>query len=134
MKERNISKSVSQWTQRLNTLGFDKISFPILIVDSPNIDFVYSLTDFASDPDIYHWAFEKNYQLIDCNGNLWTWTYDNVNKTNLPNSFLQTLTLDEISEVLLRYFSGSIPEPTIKNIIAETSTVSDLFEKIADKF
>jgi hypothetical protein len=58
------------WISLLNKLGFDKISFPILIKNNSDIDLVYKLEYFANDPDFHYWKFEDNFELIDSNGNV----------------------------------------------------------------
>lgn len=121
------------WMNDLNNLGFDKVAFPILIKDGTDLNLVY-FDEFASDPDLHYREFESNYELIDSNGQLWTWKYDHTNETNLPGTFIRTMTLDEVKKIIDTYFSDRKVKTEIEKLSSEAKTIFDLFEKLETKF
>ena len=80
-----------KWMQKLYALGFKDISFPILIIcdewSGIELILVDDLEEFAFTNSIHYWPLDSDARLLDSNGNLWTWKYDNFNKTNLPGIF-----------------------------------------------
>lgn len=122
-----------EWMKDLNNLGFDKIAFPILIKDGADLNLVY-LDEFASDPDLHYWEFNSDYQLIDSNGQLWTWKYDHTNKTNLPGTFIRKMTLDEVKKIVNTYFRDSNVKKEIEALTSEATTIFELFEELENKF
>lgn len=122
-----------EWMKDLNNLGFDKIAFPILIKDGADLNLVY-FDEFASDPDLHYREFESNYELIDSNGQLWTWKYDHTNEINLPGTFIRTMTFDEVKKIVNTYFRDSKVKTEIEKLSSEAKTIFDLFEKLETKF
>jgi len=122
-----------EWTSKLHHLGFDKIHFPIIIKDGPDLDVVYELRDFAIDSDFYFHEFDQQIEMIDSTGQLWDWKYDTVNKTNLPNTVKRTLTFDEVNTIINLYFQGTNMELDIKEQTGKVSTINMLIDIIADK-
>ncbi len=128
-----FSISPEEWMNKLISLGFDKIAFPILIKDGVDLDLVY-LDEFAIDADLHYHEFESNYELIDSNGKVWTWKYDTLNKTNLPGNYLRTMTLDEVRKIVNDYFAKSKMKNDIQTLTAEVTSIHELLEKLEDKF
>ncbi|MCX6350431.1 MAG: hypothetical protein NTX03_01050 [Bacteroidetes bacterium] len=118
---------------KLNNLGFDKIAFPILIRDGADLNLVY-LEEFATDADLYYHEFDNNFDLIDSNGKVWNWKYDTVNKTNLPDSCIKTITLDEVRKIVNTYFANTKMKNEIQAMTEETNSIYDLLENLENKF
>ena len=127
------SNRAIDWMNQLNNLGFDKVTFPILIQDGADLNMVY-LEEFAGDPDLHYWEFDSDYKLIDSNGQLWTWKYDHTNKTNLPGTFIRTMTLDEVKKIVTDYFRDSKIQSEIETLTKVIKTIIDLIENLEDKF
>jgi hypothetical protein len=122
-----------KWTEQLLNLGFDKIAFPILIKDGADLNLVY-LKEFAIDSDLHSLEFESNFELIDSNGQVWTWKYDHINKTNLPGDLIRTMSLDEVKEIVNGYFDDTKIKTDIEALTKEASSIHDLLEKLESKF
>ena len=129
----STNSRTTNWMNQLNNLGFDKIVFPILIKDGTDLNLVY-LEEFAIDADLHYHEFENTYELIDSNGQLWTWKYDHTNKTNLPGTFVRTMTLDEVVKIVNTYFRYSKVKTEIEALTSEATTIFDLLEKLENKF
>ena len=115
-------------------MGFNKISFPIIIKDGGDIDIIYELKDFALDSDYYLHEFDNRLMfLIDGNGQVWSWKYDLVNRTNLPDKLKQTLSFEEVKKLIENYYRGSKIEVEMKGVIRNVSTIRKLIDAIADK-
>lgn len=85
----------SNWLELIKKLGFDKISTPFIIKNGLDLELV-TLEVFAMDPDFFYWEYGSNIDLIDSRGELWSWKYDEINKTNLPGDYKRTLKIDEV--------------------------------------
>jgi len=131
---RRTPAKTEDWAKKLNNLGFDKINFPIIIKYRNNLDIVYRFDDFAMDPDLYFHEFESKDELIDCNGNLWTWKYDRINKVNIPSFLKRTMTLEEVKRIIDTHFQDSIKRKEIKSISERVTTINELLEQLADYF
>ncbi len=94
-----------KWEENLLELGFNKISFPILIKNGYDLNLVY-FDEFTSDPDIYYWQFPIDCELIDVNGYVWSWIYDDRNKTNIPGQFKKGIAVDELKSLMHLYFKS----------------------------
>lgn len=125
-------KSIQRITQ-LNSLGFNKITFPILIKEGNDLN-LYTINEFASDPDSYFHEFDAQLTLIDSRGNLWDWKYDKTHKLNLPGNFIRTLSLEEVKIIVSQYFQNSRIRVEMDTLIQGAETISDLFESIKGKF
>jgi len=128
-----FSNSSDEWMNQLIKLGFDKIAFPILIKDGAVLELVY-LEGFATDPDLHYHEFGSNCELIDSNGQLWTWKYDAAYKINLPGNYIRAMTLDEVKMVVNNYFAKTKIKNDIQKLKEEASSILDLLEKLEDKF
>ena len=126
-------RTTKMTADKLNKLGFDKVTFPILIKDGADLNLV-SLDQFAGDSDLYLFEFESNYELIDSNGQLWTWQYDKINKTNIPGKFIRTLTFLEVKKVVDTYFVDSKLKDEIKSLTTVTPTTKELFAQLKLKY
>ena len=88
LKKKIEIKGINDWIDKLHKLGFKDISFPILIVydewDGIHLQIFSDLSEFAFTNSIHYWPLDYDTKLLDCKGNLWSWKYDNMNKTNLP--------------------------------------------------
>ena len=116
----------------MKELGFAKILFPIIIVDGTDIDIVYTLEDFALDPDIFFWSFDDHMELLDSNGNIWSWKYDHENKTNLPGEFKRTVDIDGIRDLINTYFKNTKVRGKVKKLTEDATSISALIESVAD--
>lgn len=123
----------TNFINQLNQLGFNKIAFPILIKEDADLN-LFTMEDFASDADAYFHEFESNYELIDANGNLWDWKYDTTHKLNLPGNFIRTYNLVEVKEIVSQYFENTKIKSEIKELMENTNSISELFEKLKGKF
>jgi len=119
---------------KLSSLGFVQITFPIILKDGNNLDLVYSLKDFAVDPDLSFHEFGNNYELIDANGNLWALRYDRLNQANIPGTLKRIITLEDIREIVNNYFKDSKIQNEVKTISLKVKTISEFFEQIKDYF
>lgn len=128
-----FNKKNADWTTRLNNLGFNEVTFPILLKEGKDIEIVCSLKDFASDPDLYfHDQYDERNVFIDSKGQIWSWKYDKANNTNLPSTVKSILTLAEVKEIISLYFIGNKVEQEIHLRTKQVSTIEELFNAIAD--
>lgn len=113
---------------------FKKITFPIIIKDGEDLDVVYRLKDFMIDPDLYLHEYDSKMELIDCNGELWSWNYDRINKSNIPGSFKKTMSVNEVKQIVTNYFNQSKVQNEIATLLSKSNTIREILEKVADKF
>lgn len=121
------------WIESLNELGFKKVTFPIILKFGTDIHVIYSLKDFALDVDLYFFEFDRDSELIDSKGQLFSWKYDVKNKTNLPNHLKRLLTLEEVKSIIIDYFRDSKLALEIKEKIDKITAIDTLIEIIADR-
>ena len=123
----------ANWIERLNTLGFDKVHFPIVIIDRVDIEVVIDLHRFAIDSDYYAHEFPSDMEFIDSSGQVWTWQYDPSNNTNLPGERKKVLTFDEIKKIVFKYFKDTSIQTEIAELIDISDTISKLLQSISGK-
>ena len=123
-----------KWMQKLYALGFKDISFPILIIYDEwrgiELTLVDDLEEFAFTNSIHYWPLDSDARLLDINGNLWSWKYDNINKTNLPGIFKVKLTLEDVKKIVREGIIGQKLENEIKIIINNANTIRELFNRL----
>jgi hypothetical protein len=94
-------------------IGFDKINFPILIIDSSDLSYVGDLKEFAIDPDLHFHEFTNDLELLDSEGNLWSWKYDKRIKSNMSGEINKILNNEEVKELVKIQFEGTKIEEEI---------------------
>jgi hypothetical protein len=130
-RKKNRINNLNQWADTLYRLGFIKVTFPIILRDSVYFEVIYKLQDFAIDPDFYYHKFDSDTELIDCTGQLWSWKYDNISKTNLPGELIRTMTVDEVREIICNQFDNSEFGLDMKEKLAGISKVDSMLKLIS---
>lgn len=131
-------ENLKQWVDKLSELGFKEIAFPIFIVydkwNGIELTCVSDLNEFAYTYSYHYWPLDDDSKLLDRNGNLWSGKYDKLNKTNLPNTFIMTLKLENVKELLREGIVGHKSENELKVIIEESRTIEVLFNRLVNIF
>jgi hypothetical protein len=136
MIRKNISskdEKFTKWKDQLLESGFSKITFPILIKNGYDLDLVY-FDEFAIDPDIYYWPFTIDCELIDGNGHVWSWVYDDKNKTNRPGQLKKVIAVDDLKWLIHLYFTSK--RIKVDNISKNDNltTFDQVFKKFEEDF
>ena len=132
-RKSNRIQRENSWMEELNRLGFNKVTFPIIIKDNFDLQVVSELKDFARDPDIFYQKFDNNVQLIDHEMKIWTWRYDLINKTNLPNELIKSLTFEKLKELLSYQLDESKQGEELTEFLYKIPTIDGLIEFISGK-
>jgi hypothetical protein len=123
-----------QWIDMLRDLGLNAITFPIFIIreewNGITLTLVSDLKEFAISNSIHYWPLDYDAKLLDSYGNMWTWKYDDYNKTNLPGSLLKTSSLEEVKEIINKGIIGYKSENEIKSIVNSASSINGLFNSL----
>jgi hypothetical protein len=136
IKEELESIEIGKWISKLYELGFKNISFPICIVydewDGIHLNTVEDITEFALTNSIHYWPLDYDTKLLDSRGNLWTWKYDEVNKTNLPGTIIKTLSMAEVKTLIIEGIINHKLEDEIKLKVDNASTIDKLFKELLE--
>lgn len=128
-----FNKKTIERSKRLDKLGFYAVTFPIMLKEGADIDVVYTLQDFVSDPDLYFHEYDERNDFVDSKGQNWTWKYDQINKINLPGIVKSVLTVDDIKKIISNYYKGTNIEQEIAHSIIDVTTIDSLLKIIADR-
>jgi len=135
VKKKFEKNGIKNWINKLYQLGFKDISFPILIVydewDGIHLQIVSDLSEFALTNSIHYWPFDYDTKLLDCKGNLWSWKYNNMNKTNLPGTMIKSLEIEEAKGLIRQGIIGYKLENEIKSKVNEATTIDELLSKLS---
>ena len=113
---------------------FENIIFPIIIKDRNDLDVIYKLKDFQMDPDLYFHEYDSHMELIDSNGQVYSWNYDYNNKTNIPGILKRKITLDELQEIVIYYFKASKNKRDLEKLVYDSNSIKEVITQVADKF
>ncbi len=95
------------WIQELAESGFDQVVFPIIINHGDSLEFIESLDDYATDPDIYYFPYEDECELIDSKCFLWKCKYDDRVKANLPHKRIREMPEKQIINLILKMYKDN---------------------------
>ncbi|MEO8733236.1 MAG: hypothetical protein ABI373_02785 [Flavobacteriales bacterium] len=110
----------------------ETLLFPILLQDRGDLDLVYDLKQFLSDPDIFFHPKHKTETAIDATGQIWSWKY--FADCNVPDQILKKMDLSQCKMLLRKYFEGVRFNAKIEVEIEESDSIKNLFERLADFF
>jgi hypothetical protein len=115
--------------RRMKEEGFDQIEFPVLVEDEEgSFHLFYDRQEVLRDPDLV-WDFgesPQNARLIDSQGRIFTWHYNDLLKTYHPGSQEGVLTIDAVREMLNKYLGDILDKPEFGG----EKSVRELFLKI----
>jgi hypothetical protein len=122
-----------KWKDNLLELGFKKISFPILIKEGYDLNLVY-FDEFFNDPDLYYWQFSNDCELIDINGHVWSWIYDDKNRTNIPGQLKRVIDVDDLKRLIqLHFISKRIKVDNITQN-ENLTTIEQVYNKFEENY
>jgi len=137
LRQMHIEKNEKEFYQK----GFNKITFPIFLIDGDaneetnefefcdyDFNIVWDLNEFVVT-DWYHSASMQNEcQLIDCNGEVWDFKYNNEVNVCTPGKLLIKMELHEIKQFIIDSIGGYKNESKVKDAVERADSMSELFE------
>ena len=121
---------------------FNKIKFPILLIEGSvaeeNNEFEFDYYEFTIVEDLSEFAgtgwyhsecMENEHKLIDYNGDIWNFKYNNEVKVCTPGSLIKKLGLDEFKSFVIRCINWR-NQKEVKDAITKANSISSVFEVI----
>jgi len=138
LRQMYIEKNEKEFYQQ----GFNKITFPILLIegsvnDETN-DYEFYSYDFTMVEDLSEFAgtgwylsecMENEHELIDFNGKIWDFKYNDEIKVCVPGSLLKRLELNELKSFVIECINWR-NEDEVKDAIQNADSISSVFNVI----
>jgi len=122
--------------------GFNKIKFPILLIEgsfiegTKNFEFanyeftiVWDLSEFAGINWYYSASMESEFKLIDYGGEIWDFKYNTDLRACTPGSLLKNLELNEFKSFVTECINWR-DQNEVKDAIQRANSISSVFEVI----